>query len=174
MARGHLCCVIHSSDCGTQSGGDWVRRVFGDVNSVDSLSAIVCNENLPTGQSGAMNATRTFQFSPGCPSVMQGSPVCWQEGLLKIHLTSIVAHTGHPTSCGYLLKWTQFVLSILIPLPPTTFLRPPHPLIFRLSSFVLPRVHRGEKLFGEWRNRFLPLVLNCLVRLLCSRIVIDF
>lgn len=38
--------------------------------------AIVCNENLPTGQSGAMNATRTFQFSPGCPSVSQGSPVC--------------------------------------------------------------------------------------------------
>lgn len=56
---------------------------------------------------------------------------------------------------------------------PATHL-PPYPLIFRLSSFVLPCVHRGEKLFREWRNRFLPLVLNCLVRPLCSCIVIDF
>lgn len=112
--------------------GWWIRR------SPPTPLAIVCNENLPTGQIGGMNATRTFQFSAGCPSVRQGSPVLWQVRLLQIHLTSIVAHTGHPTSCGYLLNWTQFVLSILIPLPLPVSRLPPHALISRLFFFLSP------------------------------------
>lgn len=63
VARRLLCCVIHSnSTVRVRLGGGGVG---GSADPPGPL-AIVCNENIPTGQSGAMNATRTFQFSAGC------------------------------------------------------------------------------------------------------------
>lgn len=118
------------------------------------------------GHSGVLNATRTLPFSPDSESGVS-STLWWQGCLLKIAwpLLLHIQVTSPPMgtsklnpACAFIFYCTpphllSFLFSSLI-----SFL--PIPLLFHLSSLSLICLVRCKVIQG-WRNRFLPLVLNC-------------
>lgn len=90
-----------------------------------------CNRNPPVGSFvGSCMLREPFAFSPGCAHQGRGPEYSQKtEVSTKNCMTSIVADTGHSTSCGKPLNWTQLVSSISFQLS--------LPLVSILCSYLL-------------------------------------
>lgn len=89
-----------------------------------------------SGHSGGSACCKDlFSFSLGCTHRGRGPEYPLKTGVSTQNcMTSIVANTGHSTSCGKPLNWTQLVSSISSPsLTSSSF--PPFPYLPSLSLF---------------------------------------
>lgn len=118
-----------------------------------------CNGNPPVRSfSGFCMLQGPFSFPPGCAHQGRGPWYPLKTGVSTQNcMTYIVAYTGHSTSCGKPLNWTQLVSSISSSLSLSSSGLPP----FLLSSisFLSPScVHWAAKLFTyRWKDLCLSL-----------------
>lgn len=107
------------------------------IGSVEvSIARLRCGEAVVIGthQSGHSEGScmlqEPFAFSSGCAHQGRGPQYPLKTGVsTQNYMTSIVADTGHSTSCGKPLNWTQLVSSISFHLS--------LPLVFLLYSYIL-------------------------------------
>lgn len=125
--------------------GRFVHRHPVSVSISLGWAASVCNENLPAGHFGVLNATRTFQFSLGFKAGVS-STLWWQGCLFKIAwpLLLHIQVTSPPMGTSKLNPACAFIFYRTLRRPTSSFL---------FSSSHLPSfssascVQWGAKLF---------------------------
>lgn len=111
-----------------------------------------------------------FSFSPGCAHRGRGPQYPLKTGVSTQNcMTSIVAYTGHSTSCGKPLNWTQLVSSISSPsLTSSSF----PPFSYLPSLFLFPHVFTELQSYSGIDGKICAfLSLNCLVRIFLCRTI---